>query len=88
MTKQTLREASRTEFSTRNEMVNSDEITNGALQRIADAVEKMAQRHTELIDQRDRFERLYRLELDRREHAERRIVALRGVISKMKKETK
>lgn len=86
----TLRQASRKEYVLRSEpgKIWQDEIRNGTLQRIADAVEKMALRHTELIDQRDRYERMYTYERTRRETAERQIAALRGVITKMKKARK
>lgn len=80
-----LRDASRKEYLLRGESAHTDELRTGALQRIADAVEKMAQRHTELIAERDRFERYYRSEIDLRYAAERRCSALQGVITRMKK---
>lgn len=83
----TLRQASRAEYARRDETghINGDELRNGSLQRIADAVEKMAVRHTELIDQRDRYERMYTNERSRREAAQRHAAALRGVITRLKK---
>lgn len=62
-----------------------DQINAGAVLRIADACELMARRHLDLIDERDRFERWYRDEQRRREAADRRVSALRGVITKMKR---
>lgn len=80
-----LRDASRKEYLLRGESAHTDELRTGALQRIADAVEKMAQRHTELIDERDMYKRWYDRESERRARAERRIAALQGVITRMKK---
>jgi len=62
-----------------------DQLKFGALQRIADATEAMAKNHVSLMAERDRFERWYNDERKRRERLERRVNALRGVITKMKK---
>lgn len=83
--KKTIREASRGNYTTKDEVPTWQEVRDGALLRVADAVEKMARRHTDLIDERDRFERYYRQESQRRAMAERRIAALQGVITRMKK---
>ncbi len=65
--------------------LNDGEIKLGALLRIADATEAMAQRHTELIADRDRYERYYREERSRRRTCERSAAALKGQITKLKK---
>ena len=62
-----------------------EQINCGALLRIADATEKMAQRHTELIDRANRLQRDYDRACERNARQERRIAALRGVITKMRK---
>ena len=61
-----------------------DAINSGSLQRIADAVELMAKNHAHLIADRDRFERNWNCEKDRHAAAERRIIALRGVVTRLK----
>ena len=79
----TLRETSKREWTP---VDNSLEAINaGSLQRIADATEKMAQRHTELIDRANRLQRDYDRVCERNARQERRIAALRGVITKMRK---
>ena len=62
-----------------------EEIKVGSLQRIADAAELMAQNHAQLIRERDNYKRWYEAALDRRHSLERRVAALRGVITKMKR---
>ena len=58
----------------------------GCLQRIAEATELMAQNHQELIDQRDMYQRWYK-EASRDLRSEKRSkAALRGVITKLKKQ--
>lgn len=80
-----IRDASRANYATAGETPTWQEVRDGALLRIADAVEKMAQRHTALIDERDMYKRWYDNEAKRRAKAERRIAALQGVITRMKK---
>lgn len=62
-----------------------EQINTGCLMRIADATEKMAQRHIELIEQRDRFERFYRAEQKRTAHLEHSNAALRGHLKRAKR---
>lgn len=57
----------------------------GALLRIADATELMAKRHTELMTQRDYYERLARERADSIETIRRQRAALRGTITRMKR---
>lgn len=59
----------------------------GCLQRIADSLEKMEQPFAKLIEERDRYERWYRSELTAKENLYRRISALQGVITKLKKKS-
>lgn len=64
---------------------NLEDIKLGCLLRIADATELMAKRHTELMSQRDYYERLAR---DRGAEVERLVrqrAALRGTITRMKR---
>ena len=78
----TMREASRGNFNNRNTM---EDLTLGCLQRIADATELMAKRHQELIDQKDAAEQSR--DYWRRAHdaKNRRLIASRGQITKLKK---
>lgn len=66
--------------------LSRDQISLGALLRIADAAENMAIRHTELIAQRDRFERDAIRLRDELDIMKRRSAALKGVISRTKRE--
>lgn len=78
----TMRESSKKEWTS---VENIEHINTGSLQRIADAVEKMATNHLELMRQRDTYQISYKNEQRRREAAERTIAALRGVITKLKR---
>ncbi len=60
-------------------------INAGSLQRIADATERMAQRHTELLQQRDGFERSANYWRNQSSHKDRRINSLKGQITKLRK---
>lgn len=62
-----------------------EHIQCGSLQRIAAAAELMAKRHTELIEQRDYFQRIATERAEVIADRDRTISALRGVITKMKK---
>lgn len=63
-------------------------INVGSLQRIADATEKMASNYTFLQNERDKYERWYKQERASNERMARRISALQGVITRMKKAKK
>ncbi|QDU67692.1 hypothetical protein [Engelhardtia mirabilis] len=76
------REASRKQWSTPG---NVEGINSGSLQRIADATEIMAQSYQGLIDERNRYERLYTAERADTSRLERSNAALRGVITRMKR---
>ena len=78
----TQRESSRREWSSGN---TRDEINSGSLQRIADACELMATSYKELIDERNLFRDQSISRRARIETLDRRIAALRGVITKLQK---
>lgn len=63
-------------------------INAGSLQRIADATELMARRHTELIRERDNYERYYREAQQRNQQLERRLAAAKGQITKLRNAAK
>lgn len=62
-----------------------EQINTGAMLRIADATEKMAERHTELIRQRDYFEAEVKRLRAIREHLERSNASLRGHLKRAKR---
>lgn len=68
-----------------NRQVTNEEIKIGALQRIADATEVMAQNHIKLQAERDQYKRWYEHEQKSSQRMARRIAALQGVITKLKK---
>lgn len=80
----TIRDASRGNYTTKDETPTWQEVRDGALLRIADATEKMAQRHTDLIRERDYYERAHKREADVSRRLARRITALQGVVTRMK----
>uniref|UniRef100_UPI0039EDFC98 hypothetical protein n=1 Tax=Bordetella sputigena TaxID=1416810 RepID=UPI0039EDFC98 len=61
-------------------------INAGSLQRIADATERMAQRHTELIRERDNYQRWYQQEEQAHARTSRRLRAARGTVTKLRKQ--
>lgn len=79
------REASRIFWGNEeSEGLTLEQINTGAVLRIADATEKMAQRHTELIRDRDYYKgKAERLDVECN-RLSRRVAALRGVITRMK----
>lgn len=64
---------------------NRDDINSGSLQRIADAVEKMASSYDNMRTERDRYQGYYKEQKQYKEAAQRENAALRGVITKLKK---
>ncbi len=62
-----------------------DEINCGSLQRIADACELMARRYQDLIAERDRLKTSRDIWEERARRRERQIIALRGVVTRLKK---
>lgn len=81
----TFREASRGNFTSARTV---EHINAGSLQRIADATEKMAQRYTDLIRDRDNYERYYREAVKRERQLERRLAAAKGQITKLRNAAK
>lgn len=59
-----------------------EQINAGSLLRIADATEKMSKSVVALEAERDRYKGWYEDEKERRKHAERRIIALKGVVTR------
>ena len=62
-----------------------DNVRIGAILRIADSAELMARNYRELLEERERFERYWRMEESRRIRAERSNAALRGYITRLKR---
>lgn len=61
-----------------------DQIKVGALLRIADATEKMAKRHTDLIAERDDYERRWKRAAERAAELERSNTALKGHVTRLR----
>lgn len=74
--------------SSESEQLTAFDLQLGAIFRIADAIEKMAQRHTDLIRRNEYLDGYVKLlELSRRTK-DRQINALRGHLNRMKKAMK
>lgn len=83
----TYRKASKLEFGCEEQNRTSHrEMEIGCLQRIADASEKMAQSYTSLESNRDMYKRWYEDERIRKEHYIKSNAALRGHITRLKKQ--
>lgn len=80
------RDESRANYGTRKEKLTIDQINAGSLQRIADSTERMAVNYTTLQKERDRYQQWYYEEIARAKSLQRTIAALRGVITKLKKQ--
>lgn len=78
-----LRETSKREWTHATDSLEA--ISTGSLQRIADATEKMAERYTQLLDDNAWLRTEYKRRGERIDSLSRRIAALRGVITKMKR---
>lgn len=65
--------------------ISTEQLQLGAIMRIADATEKIAQNYSSLIEERDRYKRWYNEGSEERRRLERRISSLKGVITKIKK---
>ena len=76
-----LREDSRKEWASGGTL---NTINSGSLQRISDATEKMAASYNDLMNNRDMYRCWYERELAAKESLARRVIALRGVITKLK----
>lgn len=82
----TLRDQSKKTWTAGDHTLES--INAGSLQRIADATEKMAQRHTDLMRERDDFERRYKAAVAREFALERQLSAAKGQITKLRNAAK
>ena len=73
--------------SGQNRCTNED-IQTGALQRIANATEAMAADYVKMREERDRYKQYYLDARAAKDKLYRRISALQGVITKLKKKVK
>lgn len=79
------REESRVDWGSASDRpLTLEQINTGAILRIADATEKMAQRHTDLMAERDRYKRLYEQEANHNAFLQRQGSAYRGQITKLR----
>lgn len=65
-----------------------EDIQTGALQRIANATEAMAADYVKMREERDRYKQYYIDTRTEKDRLYRRISALQGVITKLKKKAK
>lgn len=79
-----LKEESRRGFLKRGDIMASDEIQNGCLQRIAESLERMAQPFKDMIEHNQYLTERLKEEQSTGKNLHRRIACLRGVITKMK----
>lgn len=85
MENKTFKEISKGDWHAANGPVSNEQIKIGALQRIADASEIMAQNHIRLQNERDQYKRWYEEERKRCEKLKRSNAGLQGVITKLKR---
>jgi hypothetical protein len=64
-----------------------EDINSGCFQRIADACEKMAGNHIALQNDLDLYKRWYTEAMNKNDILQRRINAMKGVITKLKKQS-
>jgi hypothetical protein len=88
MANKTFKEISKGDWHSAGGPVSNEQIKVGALQRIADAAEVMAQNYVKLQDERDKYKRWYEQERQSNERIARRMAALQGVITKLKKKAR
>jgi hypothetical protein len=79
------REESRKNWRTDTLLPTKEEIQLGCLQRIADATEQMAKNYVALQNNLAYYQKSYRDETEYRRKLQRRIISLRGVITRQKK---
>lgn len=65
-----------------------DAVNAGSLQRIADSSERMAENYARIINDRDRFQRQYQQEQAESGRLARSNAALRGILKRMKGQSK
>jgi hypothetical protein len=78
------RNGSKENWSSNSDGLTIEQINAGSLQRIADASEKMAMNHDQLIRSRDYYKRAYESSMASVKSLERSNASLRGQITKMK----
>jgi hypothetical protein len=69
-----------------DDYIGHDNMNLGCLMRIADATEVMAKNYNDLIAERDKIKRWYNGAFETAKSLRRRISALRGVITKLRKQ--
>jgi len=85
MDKQSFRKVSKLDFLTNPSSTDTKEVQIGCLQRIADAVEKMAETYPQLIKDRDYYRDRYAANQKEIGTLRRQIISLKGVITKLNK---
>lgn len=79
------RDESRKSYGSAREQITIEEIKVGALLRLADSIERMEKPYVQLLNDVERFRKRLREEKAENVILTRRIAALQGVITKMKK---
>lgn len=79
-----LREATKREWGTIGERPTIEELHTGALLRLADSSELIANNYRHLLEERDMYERWWKEERNRVARLERSLSAMRGVVTKLK----
>lgn len=82
------REASKQNWRIKGDTATIEEINSGSFQLIADATELMASNFIALQNDMDMYKRWYNERVERNLQLYRRISALQGVITKMKKKAR
>lgn len=76
---------SRKEWHSPDRAPTDAQLTLGCLQRIANATELMARRYSELLAERDRYQRWYEQEHESAKRMARRITSLKGAVTLAKR---
>ena len=79
------KEHSRENWHAANGPITNEQLKVGCLQRIADATEVMAANYVRMQNNLDQYKRWYNREKESGQRMARRISALQGVITRMKK---
>lgn len=84
------RESSRINWGTNrnSELMTLEQINTGAILRIADATELIAKRYEELIRERDYYKDEANRARNRANEANRRVIAMKGLVTKLKNKIK
>lgn len=65
--------------------IDNEDLKTGSLMRIADSLELIAKDRQKLIDEKDRYQRLWNESLEKEKYLLRIIRGLKGTITKMRK---